>query len=69
MIEYWNKSSILSIWDIAYSKNRKGFACKNCIYFKLLGILNNIFKLSIVSRHTAIHIYKTLVRPILPYGR
>jgi hypothetical protein len=68
MIEYWNKSTILNIWDITYSKHRKGFAWKNCIFFKVPGILNKIFKLSLLFRHTAIHIYKTLVRPILPYG-
>jgi hypothetical protein len=68
MIEYWNKSTILNIWDIVYSKNRKGFACKNCIFFKVLGILN-ILKLSLVFRHKAIHIYKTLVRSKLPYGK
>jgi hypothetical protein len=35
---------------------------------KVLGIINQIFKLSLVSRHTRIRIYKTLARPVLSYG-
>jgi hypothetical protein len=38
----------------------------NCI--KVLGIINQIVKPSLVSRHTRIHIYKTLARPVLSYG-
>jgi hypothetical protein len=34
----------------------------------VLGIINQTFKTSLVSRHTRIHIYKTLARPVLPYG-
>jgi hypothetical protein len=33
-----------------------------------LGIINQIFKPSLVSRHTRIRIYKTLARPVLSYG-
>jgi hypothetical protein len=37
-------------------------------FVKVLGIINQIFNPSLVSRHTRIRIYKTLARPILPYG-
>jgi hypothetical protein len=33
-----------------------------------LGIINQIFKPSLVSRHTRIRIYKTPPRPVLSYG-
>jgi hypothetical protein len=36
---------------------------------KVLGIINKIFKPSLVSRHIRIRIYKTLARPVLSYGR
>jgi hypothetical protein len=35
---------------------------------EVLGIINQIFKPSLVSRHTRIHIYKTLARQVLFYG-
>jgi hypothetical protein len=35
---------------------------------KVLGIINQTFKPSLVSRHTRICIYKTLARPVLSYG-
>jgi hypothetical protein len=35
---------------------------------KVLGIINQIFKPLLVSRHTRIHINKTLARPVLSYG-
>jgi hypothetical protein len=37
-------------------------------FVKVLGIINQIFKPSLVSRHTRIHIYKSLARPVLSYG-
>jgi hypothetical protein len=37
-------------------------------FVKVLGIVNQIFKPSLVSRHTRIRIYKTLARPVLSYG-
>jgi hypothetical protein len=37
-------------------------------FVKALGIINQIFKPSLVSRHTRIRIYKTLARPVLSYG-
>jgi hypothetical protein len=36
-------------------------------FVKVLGIINQIFKPSLVSRHTRSRIYKTLVRPVLSY--
>jgi hypothetical protein len=37
-------------------------------FVKVLGIINQIFKPSPVSRHKRIRIYKTLARPVLSYG-
>jgi hypothetical protein len=37
-------------------------------FVRVLGIINQIFKPSLVSRHTRTHIYKTLARQILSYG-
>jgi hypothetical protein len=34
-------------------------------FVKVLGTINQIFKPSLVSRHTRIRVYKTLVRPVL----
>jgi hypothetical protein len=36
-------------------------------YSKTMGTINNIFKPSLVQKHTRIHIYKTLARPMLCY--
>jgi hypothetical protein len=36
-------------------------------FVKVSGIINQIFKPSLVSRHTRIRIYKTLARPVLSY--
>jgi hypothetical protein len=37
-------------------------------FAKVLGIINQIFKPSLLSRHTRIRIYKALARPVLSYG-
>jgi hypothetical protein len=37
-------------------------------FVKVLGIINQIFKPSLVSRHTRIRIYKTLARLVPSYG-
>jgi hypothetical protein len=37
-------------------------------FVKVSGIINQIFKPSLVSRHTRICIYKTLAIPFLSYG-
>jgi hypothetical protein len=37
-------------------------------FVKVLGIINQIFKPSLVSRHTRIRIYKTLATPVLSCG-
>jgi hypothetical protein len=54
-------------YNISY-KGEKDFNIKAANYVKVLGIINRIFKLSLVSRHTRIHIYKTLARLVLSYG-
>jgi hypothetical protein len=41
---------------------------KSANFIKVLGIINQIFKPSLVSRHTRIRIYKALARPVLSYG-
>jgi hypothetical protein len=41
---------------------------KTANFVKVLGIINQIFKPSLVSRHTRIRIYKTLARLVLYYG-
>ena len=35
---------------------------------RTMGIINKIMKPSLVQRHTRIHLYKTLARPVLCYG-
>jgi hypothetical protein len=37
-------------------------------FVEVLGIINQMFKPSLVSRHTSIRIYKILARPVLSYG-
>jgi hypothetical protein len=54
-------------YNISY-EGEKDLSIKaaNCV--EVLGIINQIFKPSLVSRHTRIRIYKTLARPVLSYG-
>jgi hypothetical protein len=47
--------------------NYKDLNIKAAHFVKVLGIINQIFKPSLVSRHTRIRIYKTLARPVLSY--
>jgi hypothetical protein len=54
-------------YNISY-EGEKDMNIKTENYVKVLGIKNQIFKPSPVSRHTRIRIYKTLARPILSYG-
>jgi hypothetical protein len=49
-------------------KERTILNIKAANFVKVLGIINQIFKLSLVSRYTRIRIYKTLARPVLSYG-
>jgi hypothetical protein len=37
-------------------------------YNRAMGIINQIFKPSLVQKHTRIKVYKTLARPIVTYG-
>jgi hypothetical protein len=48
-------------------EGEKVFNIKAENFVKVLGIINQIFKPSLVSRHTRIRIYKTLARPVLSY--
>jgi hypothetical protein len=41
---------------------------KTANFVKILGIINQIFKPSLVSRQTRISVYNTLARPVLSYG-
>jgi hypothetical protein len=54
-------------YNISYD-GEKDLNIKAANFVKVLGIINQIFKLSLVSRHTRIRIYKTLARPVLSYG-
>jgi hypothetical protein len=47
---------------------KKDLNIKAANFVKVLGIINQISKPSLVSRHTRIRIYKTLARPVLSYG-
>jgi hypothetical protein len=54
-------------YNISY-EGEKDLNIKPANFVKVLGIINQIFKPSLVSRHTGIHIYKTLARLVLSYG-
>jgi hypothetical protein len=55
-------------YNISY-EGEKDFNIKAANFVKVLGIINQIFKPSLVSRHTRIRIYKKLARPVLSYGK
>jgi hypothetical protein len=54
-------------YNISYERE-KDLNIKAANLDKVLGIINQIFKASLVSRYTRIRIYKTLARPVLSYG-
>jgi hypothetical protein len=54
-------------YNISY-EGEKELNIKASNFVKVLGIINQIFKPSLVSRHKRIRIYKTLARPVLSYG-
>jgi hypothetical protein len=54
-------------YNISY-EGEKDLNIKAANFVKVLGIINQIFKHSLVSRHTRIRIYKTLARLVLSYG-
>jgi hypothetical protein len=56
-------------YNLSY-EGEKDLNIKAVNFVKVLGIINQIFKASLVSRHTRIRIYKTLARPVglLSYG-
>jgi hypothetical protein len=49
-------------------EGEKDLNIKAANFVKVLGIINQIFKPSLISRHTRIRIYKTLARPVMSYG-
>jgi hypothetical protein len=55
------------VYNISY-EGEKDFNIKAANFVNVLGITNQIFKPLLVSRHTRIHIYKTLARSVLSYG-
>jgi hypothetical protein len=52
--------------NISY-EGEKDLNIKVANFVNVLGIINQIFKPSLVSRHTRIRIYKTLARPVLSF--
>jgi hypothetical protein len=54
-------------YNISYD-GEKDLNIKAANFVKVLGIINQILKPSLVSRNTIIHIYKTLARLVLSYG-
>jgi hypothetical protein len=54
-------------YNISY-EGEKNLNIKTANFVKVLGIINQIFKPSLVSRHTRICIYETLARSVLSYG-
>jgi hypothetical protein len=54
-------------YNMSY-EGEKDLNIKAANFVKVLGIINQVFKPSLVSRHTRIHIYKKLARPVLSYG-
>jgi hypothetical protein len=54
-------------YKISY-EGEKDLNIKAANFVKVSGIINQIFKPSLVSRHTRIRIYKTVARPVLSYG-
>jgi hypothetical protein len=61
-----NTSNYLG-YNIFYEEE-KDFNVKAANFVKVLGIINQIFKPLLVSRHTRIRIYKALARSVLSYG-
>jgi hypothetical protein len=49
-------------------EGEKDLNIKAANFVKVLEIINQIFKQSLVSRQTRIPVYNTLARPVLSYG-
>jgi hypothetical protein len=64
---YWNKLVVLITWDIIYRMKEKNDLKWHVNFAKILGIINQIFKPSPVSKHIRIQIYKTLDQLTLFY--
>jgi hypothetical protein len=37
-------------------------------FVKTIGVINRVFKPSLIQQHTRLNIYRTLARPVLIYG-
>jgi hypothetical protein len=49
-------------------EGEKDMPSKISKFVKTIGIINQVFKLSLVQQHTRLNIYRTLARPVLIYG-
>jgi hypothetical protein len=54
-------------YNISYEKD-VDLSTKILNYNRAMGIINQIFKPSLVQKYTRIKIYKSLARPIITYG-
>jgi hypothetical protein len=46
----------------------KRHGSENINILKATGVINSIFKPSLVQKHARLQVYKTLARPVLSYG-
>jgi hypothetical protein len=49
-------------------EGEKDMEVKISKFVKSIGVMNSIFKSSLVQKHTRLQVYKTLARPVLSYG-
>jgi hypothetical protein len=49
-------------------EGEKDLPSKISKFVKTIGVINQVFKSSLVQQHTRLNIYRTLARPVLIYG-
>jgi hypothetical protein len=49
-------------------EGEKDMPSKISKFVKTIGVINQVFKPSLVQQHTRLNIYRTLARPVLIYG-
>jgi hypothetical protein len=49
-------------------EREKDMPSKISKFVKTIGVINQVFKPSLVQQHTRLNIYRTLARPVLIYG-
>jgi hypothetical protein len=49
-------------------EGEKDMPSKITKFVKTIGVINQVFKPSLVQQHTSLNIYRTLARPVLIYG-